>query len=89
MRRGSKGIADFRLRLYWEQFRQIRLPVPPIEEQRTIAAEADAITKRAAGLTKLIEMSLDRLHERRQALIADAISGRINVTQAEKRKNAA
>jgi len=41
MRQGSKGITDFRLRLYWEQFRLIMLPVPPLDEQRRIAAEAE------------------------------------------------
>jgi type I restriction enzyme, S subunit len=37
MRRASKGIASFRLRMYWEAFRQIRIALPPFEEQQEIA----------------------------------------------------
>lgn len=34
MKRYSHGIADFRLRLYWDKFRTIKVCFPPIEEQR-------------------------------------------------------
>jgi type I restriction enzyme, S subunit len=32
-RRASKGIADFRQRLYWDHFRQVRVMLPPLKEQ--------------------------------------------------------
>ena len=34
MHRYSRGIVDFRLRLYWPEFKNIRICLPPIEEQR-------------------------------------------------------
>ena len=37
MQRYSRGIADFRLRLYWPEFKNIKIPCPPLEEQRAIA----------------------------------------------------
>ena len=33
MDRFSKGITDFRKRLYWGEFKQLKTVVPPIEEQ--------------------------------------------------------
>ncbi|MCR4837816.1 MAG: restriction endonuclease subunit S, partial [Eubacterium sp.] len=37
----SRGITDFRLRLYYPEFRNIRVCVPPIEEQSEIADYLD------------------------------------------------
>ena len=33
----SYGVADFRLRLYWTYFKELRICLPPIDEQREIA----------------------------------------------------
>lgn len=82
MRQGSKGIADFRLRLYWEQFRLIMLPVPPLEEQKCIASKAEREFSYAAELAAKVTASVDRLKERRAALITAAIAGQINVQEA-------
>jgi restriction endonuclease S subunit len=79
MRMGSKGIADFRLRLYWEQFRLIMLPVPPLEEQRRIATEAERELSHAAAVAAKVASSVERLKERRAALITAAVTGQIDV----------
>lgn len=81
MRQGSKGITDFRLRLYWEQFRQIMLPVPPLEEQQRIARQAELALSYAAKLAGIVAASVERLKERRAALITAAVSGQIDVRQ--------
>jgi restriction endonuclease S subunit len=79
MRMGSKGIADFRLRLYWEQFRLIMLPVPPLEEQRRIATEAERELSHAAAVAAKVASSVERLKERRSALITAAVTGQIDL----------
>lgn len=79
MRQGSKGIADFRLRLYWEQFRLIMLPVPPLDEQKRIAVEAQREISHAIEVTGKVRDSVDRLKERRSTLITAAINGQIDV----------
>ncbi|RNF33970.1 restriction endonuclease subunit S [Paracoccus methylarcula] len=78
-RRASKGIADFRQRLYWEHFRQVRIILPPFEEQVHIA---DQIAVNAAAVKEVlapIATSIDRLREFRSALITAAVTGRIDV----------
>ncbi len=79
MRQGSKGITDFRLRLYWEQFRQIVLPVPPLEEQRQIARAAENAFRHAAEVVEKVRASVEHLKERRAALITAAVTGQVDV----------
>ena len=81
MRQGSKGITDFRLRLYWEQFRLIMLPVPPLTEQRRIAAEAERELAHAHEVASRIVRSVALLRERRAALITAAVTGQIDVCE--------
>lgn len=81
MRQGSKGITDFRLRLYWEQFRLIMLPVPPLEEQRRIAAEAERELAHADEAAARIVRSVALLREHRAALITAAVAGQIDIRE--------
>lgn len=81
MRQGSKGITDFRLRLYWEQFRLIMLPVPPLEEQRRIATEAERELAHADEVAAKIVRSVALLRERRAALITAAVAGQIDIRE--------
>jgi len=81
MRQGSKGITDFRMRLYWEQFRLIMLPVPPLEEQRRIAAEAERELAHANELAAKIARSVALLREHRAALITAAVNGQIDIRE--------
>lgn len=50
IRRFSRGIADFRMRLYWDHFRALKVCLPPLEEQDRILSEIDAETARIDGL---------------------------------------
>lgn len=77
----SKGIWISRLRVYPEEFFQIRLPCPPREEQHAIV---DAIRKEIGNYDALqtkIEESIDRLREYRTALISAAVTGNVNVRE--------
>ena len=78
-RRASKGIADFRQRLYWEHFRQVRLALPPISEQVLISEKIDAEKARIAPIVTKTNQSIDRLKEYRSALITAAVTGQIDV----------
>ena len=79
--RGSHGITWDRLRLYWDGFREIRIPLPPREEQ------ADIVTWIQRGGTKLdalgtaTERTIALLKERRGALIAAAVTGQLDILE--------
>ncbi|MEE4208462.1 MAG: restriction endonuclease subunit S [Parvularcula sp.] len=82
MRRYSKGIADFRMRLYWEHFRNVRVAIPSPEEQDRILAAIDREITRIDGLITETERSIALLKEKRAALITAAVTGKIDVRSA-------
>jgi type I restriction enzyme S subunit len=87
MRRGSKGIVSFRLRLYWENFRQIVVVLPPPPEQKEIAELANQTVTRAAQVGEVVKQSVERLREHRAALIIAAVTGQIDLTSWGKQGN--
>ena len=77
--RHSKGVWSSRLRLYPEGFFAVSLPVPPLGEQRQIIAHIANETGRLDELCTATERTTALLKERRAALIAAAVTGRIDV----------
>lgn len=77
--RHSHGIVWDRLRLYWEDFRNIYVPFPPLPEQRAIAAYVAEETAKLNALRDANRHSIDLLKERRAALVAAAVTGQIDV----------
>lgn len=77
--RHSKGVWSSRLRLYPQEFFAIFLPVPPLAEQREIAAHVDRWTAKLDELHSATRATMTLLEERRAALIAAAVSGDLNV----------
>jgi len=77
--RQSHGIVWDRLRLYWEGFRDIRVPVPPLDEQRAIVAHIGAETAKLDKLRASAEQTMALLKERRAALIVAAVTGKLAV----------
>ncbi len=77
--RRSHGIVWDRLRLYWEGFRDINVPLPPLKEQSQLVATVNSKTAELDRLSVSIERSAGLLRERRGALIAAAVAGQIDV----------
>lgn len=80
--RRSHGIVWDRLRLYWEGFREIELPLPPSEAQREIVVYAARETAKLDALRVSTEGTISLLKERRAALIAAAVTGQIDTPDA-------
>lgn len=81
MRRFSRGIADFRMRLYWEHFRELYLALPPLNEQMQIVAAIRYENTRIDNLIQKTERSIALLRERRSSLITAAVTGQIDVRE--------
>jgi type I restriction enzyme S subunit len=79
--RRSHGIVWDRLRLYWEGFRDIEVPVPPQDEQSAIATHIIAETAKLDALSSATERTIALLKERRAALITAAVTGAIDVRE--------
>tara|TARA_R110002072_G_scaffold171448_2_gene325149 strand:- start:18897 stop:20162 length:1266 start_codon:yes stop_codon:yes gene_type:complete len=77
--RRSKGIHSSRLRIYPDAFLDMRLPVPPRDEQVAILAELRRRTERENALLAKNEQASALLKEYRSALITAAVTGQVNV----------
>jgi len=75
----SHGIVWDRLRLYWEGFRDIAVPVPPNQEQNAIVDYIEKETGKIDLLRQATERTIKLLQERHAALISDAVTGKISI----------
>lgn len=89
MRRYSKGITDFRLRLYWDEFKSVVVPVPPSNEVGKIIDWIGSAIANFDGLKSVATSAIDLLRERRSALISAAVTGQIDVRNLAPKDSAA
>ena len=78
----SRGIMDMRLRLYFDQFGQIPIPVPPVDEQIAIVAFYESETADITGAISRLEREITLLREYRTRLVADVVTGKLDVREA-------
>lgn len=79
MDRNSKGITDFRKRLYWDEFKQLSTLVPPTEEQEAIVEYIDREVAKQDRAVSLLEQQITKLKEYKATLINSAVTGKIKV----------
>lgn len=82
MHRYSRGIVDFRLRLYWPEFKNIRICLPPIEEQREIADYIDRKNEEINRLIKKKEQFISELENYKKSLIYEYVTGKKEVPES-------
>lgn len=75
----SKGIIESRLRLYPQYFLAFKTIVPPIEEQQAIVTYIEDKCNKVNSLIGELEAEIEYLKEYKQKLIADCVTGQINV----------
>ena len=74
--RYSKGVWSSRLRVYPENFFEVVLPLPDLEEQHAIVAHIASETAKLDSLKAATQTTIILLRERRAALIAAAVTAR-------------
>lgn len=79
MRRHSRGVTDFRLRLYWDEFKNIKVAMPPKTEADAICSHIAKNDAEFSEIIKANQESITLLQERRTALISAAVTGKIDV----------
>lgn len=85
MRRRSRGIIDFRLRLYWDKFKDILVPLPPADEQKKIVEELANRLSLVDRQVELLDDAQEALKDQRTALINDVATGVVRVPVAPRR----
>jgi hypothetical protein len=79
VRRYSYGMVDDRLRLYWDEFKNMIIPVPPLKEQKDIVAYLSAEQVYTSSLKETPNRSIVLLKNRRSALISTAVTGQLEL----------
>jgi restriction endonuclease S subunit len=74
------GRGGTRVRVSRSQLGQVRLPIPPLEDQERIAGHLDDRVPGIRHVMHKTEEQLDKLAEYRQALITAAVTGQLDVT---------
>ena len=78
----GQGVSNLgRWRLQADQFLNVRLPQPPIDEQERIAAYLDEKIAKIEGLIADINAQIEKLKQYRQIIIHDAVTGKVKVTE--------
>jgi len=76
----SIGATFFRINV--EQIKELLIPLPPLDEQRAIVAHIATETAKLDALRSATERTIALLKERRAALIAAAVTGRLHIPEA-------
>jgi type I restriction enzyme, S subunit len=81
----STGLHSSRLRLYPEEFFRLQIVQPPPEGQRTIENYITSETRGLSLVTARLERDIELLREYRTSLVADVVTGKLDVRDAAAR----
>lgn len=79
---GRLAMGSTHKTIYVPDLQTLRIPLPPIDEQRKIVTEIRASNAEVDKLVDLIDRQQEYLAERRQVLITAVVTGLIDVTTA-------
>lgn len=75
----SKGIGSIQRNLDWSSLKQKKLAIPPKDEQQAIVAYIEEKCEKIDKLASELQSEIDYLKEYKQRLIADCVTGQVNV----------
>ncbi|MCW5319591.1 restriction endonuclease subunit S [Nostoc sp. KVJ3] len=78
LKQHSKGIMEMRLRLYFDEFGNIKIPYPPFEEQQRIVAFIDRTTAEIDEAIAKKQRLIELLQEQKAILINQAVTKGLN-----------
>ncbi|MEP7197893.1 MAG: restriction endonuclease subunit S [Saprospiraceae bacterium] len=77
--KSSKGITDFRKRLYWHEFKQLNTILPTVREQKEISEYIFRLNEVTEKVFNLKEKEVEKLKEYKATLINSAVTGKIKI----------
>ena len=83
----SRGIVKDRNRLYWEDFKRMPSCYPPPDEQMLISDAIDDTCDDIAMSAERVRRGIDLLREYRTRLIADVVTGKLDVREDTHRES--
>ena len=71
--------GGLRQNLNWQGLKKLDIPLPPLDEQRTIVSYIEEKCEKIDKLASELQSEIDFLKEYKQRLIADCVTGQVNV----------
>ena len=71
--------GGLRQNLNWQGLKKLDIPLPPKDEQQAIVAYIEEKCEKIDKLASELQSEIDYLKEYKQRLIADCVTGQINV----------
>jgi type I restriction enzyme S subunit len=81
----SKGVGDIQRQVFWPFLRMVQVPVPDMMEQKAIVRHVDAATADLTSSILRLEREVELLREYRTRLVADVVTGKLDVREAAAR----
>ena len=78
----SRGVGSIQRNLYWPSLERVALPVPPITEQVAVFRFLDHADRRIRAAISATQRQIELVHEYRTRLIADVVTGKLDVREA-------
>jgi type I restriction enzyme, S subunit len=75
----SRGVGDIQRQLNIPAFKNILISLPPLSEQQELADYLHSETSQIETLVDKAKKAIELLKERRQALITQVVTGKIDV----------
>jgi type I restriction enzyme S subunit len=85
LRQRAKGIVEGFWRLYTDDFYDIRVPIPPVAEQKAIIETLGSKLVKLNSAITFTEREIALLQEFRTRLLADVVTGKVDVREAASR----
>lgn len=76
----SKGIGSIQRNLDWGSLKQKKLAIPSLDEQQSIVSYIEEKCQKMDKLASELQSEIDYLKEYKQRLIADCVTGQVNVS---------
>ena len=83
IQKSISGKGEIVVHIYSKNIKEIRTPIPPINEQQEIVEYLDKITQEIDKLVSMEQKKIDFLKEYRQSLISEVVTGKVKVTNDE------
>jgi len=85
LRKRAKGIVQGFWRLYTDDFYDIKMPVPPVDEQQVLMKRLDGELATLNTAIARTEREIELLREYRTRVTADVVTGKLDVREAVQR----
>lgn len=79
----SRGIVKDRNRLYWDRYKLMPSPVPPLSEQRAIVQWIEETTTSVDSTISMTLREINLIREYRTRLISDVVTGQLDVRDVQ------